>query len=59
MDWINIKDQEPTIKDLPFATCLDNKWEFWEDSDWFQELSEKERLEHEYWLPLIKRQNKK
>lgn len=53
-DWVNIKDREPTIKDLPFVTYLNKVWELWEDSDWFQELSENERLEHKCWLPLTK-----
>lgn len=51
-DWISMKDQEPAIKDLPFLTLDGRHLELWSDSDWFDELSEKERLAHEFWLPV-------
>jgi len=59
IDWINQEKLEPTTKDLPFLTygqklkaapeILFDVYEFWEDVDWFQEISEEERLSWKYW----------
>ncbi len=60
--WIKQSDQEPTTKDLPFMTygmkieaapnMYFNEYEIWEDSDWFQELTENERLSWVFWRKL-------
>ena len=52
MNWIKQSDQEPTEKDLPFLTWDGYDYEFWEDVDWFDELTEKERLMWTHWIPL-------
>lgn len=57
MKWISIKDREPEIKDLPFVTRMilpsgGREYELWEDSDWFDELDEADRLGHDFWFPL-------
>jgi hypothetical protein len=56
MNWIKQSEQEPTEDDLPFITYMSDfgadQFELWEDSDWFQELSESERLEWEQWAPV-------
>lgn len=63
--WIKQSDREPTMKDLPFITfgkklshfpksrALQEVRDIWEDSDWFQELTEVERLEWVYWQPFV------
>jgi len=54
--WIKMSDREPTIKDLPFVTYeeISEDIELWEDSDWFQELGEEERLQYTHWMPITK-----
>ena len=52
MEWISLKDRTPEIKDLPFVTKEGENFELWDDSDWFCELTEKEQLEWDYFLPL-------
>lgn len=64
--WIKQEDKEPTEKDMPFVTfgvklshfpksdAFNEFWQFWDDSDWFMELTEEERLEWVYWMPLKK-----
>ena len=49
--WIDMSERMPSKDDLPFLTCIDNDWEFWEDVDWFHELSDDERLAHKRFLP--------
>lgn len=57
--WYSMSEKEPAIADLPFVTfSYIYGHEFWEDSDWFQELTEKERLERTEWLTLEKHKNK-
>lgn len=47
MEWILISNRLPTFDDLPFVTVeTDGKTiELWEDSDFFQELTENEQLD--------------
>ena len=54
MDWIKLKDIEPTEKDIPFITWgLYSRYEVWEDTDWFCELTPEERTARvEYWYKL-------
>ena len=55
MEWIKMSEQEPIIKDLPFIAFdgdMYNKYEVFEDSDWFEELTEKDRLEYSHWMPI-------
>ena len=55
--WIKMSDREPMIKDLPFLTYYRTQvgpFELWEDSDWFQELGEEERLQYTHWMPITK-----
>ena len=70
MYWTKQSDQEPTEKDLPFITyqrkvfihdrdVFYNEYELWNDTDWFFELEEKDRLEWVYWMPLTKHKKKK
>jgi len=55
MNWISIKDKEPVWDDIPFITYDKyGTFDVWEDTDWFQELSEKDRLEHTHWAKITK-----
>lgn len=45
---------EPVFKDLPFVTYNKNGFEFWEDTDWFNELTEKDRLSWSHWARIRK-----
>jgi hypothetical protein len=49
--WISMRT-DPEIKDLPFITKQGKNYELWEDSDWFEELSDKERLDWDGWVSL-------
>ena len=63
--WIKQSDREPTMKDLPFITygkslsrfpkseVIMETQDLWEDTDWFFELTEAERLEWVYWQPVV------
>ena len=48
--WLNFKNKEPSLQDLPFV-CRNNIGfsEAWEDSDWFDELTDNERAEWTHW----------
>lgn len=52
--WISIKEERlPEFKDLPFITKgAGGEFELWEDTDWFDELTEKEQLEWESFMIL-------
>lgn len=54
---------EPTMKDLPFLTRKKTKfgysYDLWEDTDWFDELTDKDRLEWEDWHRLESKPSKK
>jgi len=52
MRKIKLTDRKPEYKDLPFLTFKEGKWDFWEDTDWFDELTEKEHMIFDYWYPL-------
>lgn len=58
--WIETAEQLPTIKDLPFVTAekglYKGQWiyELWDDTDFFDELSEDEQLEYENWISIGK-----
>ena len=54
MDWIKQSDREPTMDDMPFLTHDGDHVDLWDDSDWFFELSERERLSWIYWMPITK-----
>jgi hypothetical protein len=53
--WHFTKDNPPTEKDMPFLTYEPNHkhFEIWNDSDWFFELDDEERLERQVWRKLI------
>jgi len=52
--WISIKDRLPEIKDLPFVTIDEfDTYDIWEDSDWFDEIQENDKLSYQYWMPLL------
>lgn len=55
-DWISMKDQMPTIKDLPFITYDDlrDSYDLWDDSDWFHELELEEQLHYTKWISIQK-----
>lgn len=54
---------EPTMKDVPFLTRKETKfgysYDLWEDTDWFAELSDKERLSWQHWHKLEQKPAKK
>jgi len=65
MEWIKQSSREPTHRDMPFVTYLRvinfhgedleyEEYDFWDDTDWFFELTEEERQEWKYWCPLTK-----
>lgn len=48
--WNLMKNGQPEEKDLPFVTYDGvNHVELWDDTDWFFELTDKEKLTHLYW----------
>ena len=52
-EWIDLKTQLPTPKDLPFITeDFDKFYEVWEDSDYFDELTDNDRDLFVKWKPI-------
>ena len=52
-EWIHFKTQLPTKKDLPFITeDFDKFYEVWEDSDYFDELTDNDRDLFVKWKPI-------
>ena len=54
MNWIKQSDQEPTMNDMPFVTHDGTHTDLWDDTDFFFELTEKERLSWTWWMKLEK-----
>ena len=49
--WQDMNKWEPEIKHLPFVTFdKDGNYELWEDSDWFQELTDKDKSKYVKWI---------
>lgn len=55
MKWIKFIDQEPEINDLPFVTSDNMRLlDVWEDTDFFDELTDDDRGTFVWWMSLIK-----
>lgn len=64
-DWILMEDRQPDHKDVPFLTMHYKLSRFpesgvtfeyvnlWDDSDWFEELTDEERSMWKYWMPIV------
>lgn len=58
--WTKMSERKPELEDIPFITAEKRSthtvYDFWDDTDWFDELSEKEYNEWDYWMNVPKRQ---